>query len=184
MESSFDKLLLDVAGKLERAGVVHMLTGSFALALYTREFRATNDLDLVVDVRVEHVPALLAMFPVEDGWYISEAAVRDGVAKRRMFNVIQTGSGLKVDLIPLRDEPYEQAKVARRRLLQRAKQGIWVISPEDLLVSKLVWGKAGDSALQLRDARTLVRDYQQMDWDHVRHWAEQLGVSDWLERAR
>lgn len=68
--------------------------------------------------------------------------------------------------------------------MERAGTGFWIISPEDLLLSKLAWGRRSDSALQMRDVRTLLRDHSEMDWSYVNHWVDKIGVRDWLERAR
>lgn len=184
MTVEFDKLLYRISRKLDEAGIAHMLTGSFALAHYVHEFRGTNDMDLVLDAHEEHVGALLAMFPQEDGWYVSEAAMRDALTRRSMFNAIHTSSGIKLDLIQKKADELENLKLKRRKRVARGDKGFWIISPEDLLLSKLAWGMPSDSAVQMRDIRTLLRDHPDLDWDYVNGWADSIGVRSWLDRAR
>jgi len=55
-----------------------------------------------------------------------------------------------------------------------------VASPVDLLLSKLQWSRNGESELQKRDARQLATSVSDMDWEYVRAWASELGLSDLL----
>jgi hypothetical protein len=184
MESDFDQLLLRVSAGLDAAGVAHMLTGSFALAFYVHEFRATVDLDIVIDASDADVAAFMKLFPPGDQWYVSEDTVRDAIAGRRMFNVIQLATGIKLNFIQTKALELERLKLSRRRRMGAGAASFWIISPEDLLLSKLAWGMPSDSAVQMRDIRTLLRDHPDMDWDYVNHWADSIGVRDWLDQAR
>jgi hypothetical protein len=49
----------------------------------------------------------------------------------------------------------------------------------DLILSKLVWAKAGESELQRRDVRNLLSTSAELAY--LRHWAVELGVNDLLE---
>ena len=179
-----DEVLFDTSRKLDDAGIPHMLTGSFALAFYVHEFRGTNDLDIVIEARADHVGPLMTMFPESDDWYISESAVREAITQHRMFNVINSATGLKLDLIQLKTDEFEQLKFSRRQRVERDGVGFWIITPEDLLLSKLAWGKRGASALQANDVRVLIRDYPELDWSYANKWIDSLGLRDWFEEAR
>jgi hypothetical protein len=52
---------------------------------------------------------------------------------------------------------------------------IWVVSREDLILSKLVWSMDPESELQRRDIRALL-DSTEFDREYVRGWAAVLGV--------
>jgi hypothetical protein len=54
----------------------------------------------------------------------------------------------------------------------------WIVSREDLILSKLVWAKDSGSELQRRDVRTLLDE--SMDRVYLKHWAARLGVADAL----
>ena len=56
------------------------------------------------------------------------------------------------------------------------------VSPEDLILSKLVWGEDSHSELQRNDVRQLVEAVEDLDWDYLQAWAGELGVRDALER--
>lgn len=61
---------------------------------------------------------------------------------------------------------------------------VWMVTAEDLLLSKLVWASESGSELQLRDARTLVALVETLDWTYMEHWSHDLGVADRLQELR
>ena len=66
------EVLLLVAHTFERLGIDYVVVGSFASSARGRA-RATADVDLVVDLRAEHVPLLSAAFA--DAFYFDESAM-------------------------------------------------------------------------------------------------------------
>ena len=44
---------------------------------------------------------------------------------------------------------------------------VWVVSPEDLIRSKLHWAGETGSELQLDDARVIVRTVKDLDWIYL-----------------
>ena len=165
------------ARQLEEAGIPYMVTGSLALSFHA-EPRNTHDADIVLQLDAGTLPTLLAMFPEEKGWYWSDEAARAAVANRRMFNVVQSKSGFKFDLIMLTDSEFEQEKFSRRIKLERRGVGIWLIRAEDPLLSKLDWGKRGNSALQAADVRTLLRDVTDLDWEYLNPRIDRFGLRE------
>ena len=70
----------------------------------------------------------------------------------------------------------------RRRWLDVAGTAIAFVSPEDLILSKLVWGKDSHSELQRKDVRQFFEAVEDIDWSYLHTWAVELGVGDALER--
>ena len=58
----------------------------------------------------------------------------------------------------------------------------WVISKEDLILSKLVWAAPSGSAFQLRDVRKLLASG--VDEAYLRQWSVRLGVDALLLKCR
>jgi len=137
-----------ISARLGGAKIPYMVTGSVALAVYAVP-RMTRDIDLVVDVQADDVARLLPLFTVD--CYIDERSVRDAVARRGMFNIIHNEWILKADFIVRKDEPYRRVELDRRRRVNLGDFEVWVVSPEDLLLSKLCWGQEAGSELQHRD---------------------------------
>jgi len=170
------EVLRIVSERLGAEGLPFMLTGSFALAYYATP-RMTRDIDVVVALREADIERLVSVFAPD--FYIEADAVRDAVRSERLFNMMHLESGIKVDLIVRKADEYRRIEFDRRKRVDFAGIQTWIVSREDLLLSKLVWAKATASELQLRDVRALAQGT--VDCDYLRHWAVVLGVGRVLE---
>ncbi|MBN2496984.1 MAG: hypothetical protein JXR96_20500 [Deltaproteobacteria bacterium] len=101
-----------------------------------------------------------------------------------MFNVIHNEWIIEADFIVRKEQDYRIVEFGRRRRFEVEGVSIWVVAPEDLLLSKLHWVKDSRSELQQRDARTIAHSAADLDWPYLEKWAEKLGVSDLLALAR
>jgi len=163
-----------VVSRLDEAGVPYMLTGSMALSVYAPP-RMTRDLDFVIECRPDDAARLVDLF--QEDCYIEKSAVLAAIEQERSFNVIHNEWIVKADFIVRKDSEYRRAEFKRRRSVSLGKWSIWVASPEDLLLSKLQWSMNGESELQRRDAQQLAASVRDMDWEYLRAWASELGLS-------
>ena len=173
------EILKIVGERLESVHVAFMLTGSFALGYYAKP-RMTRDLDFVVALTEPHVSQRVQSLSPD--FYVDEDEARTAIKTRRMFNLMHLGSGIKIDLIVLQDSPYRQAEFARRKPIELAGVPTWIVSREDLILSKLVWARDAHSELQMRDARSLLDE--RLDWAYLDEWARKLGIGQMLEEIR
>ena len=153
-----------IGERLEASRIPFMLTGSFALGYYGKP-RMTRDLDFVVALMDQHVPALVQGFSAD--FYIDENDARSAIKSQRMFNLMHLGSGIKVDLIVRKDSEYRHVEFARRKSVNLAGIATWITARDS------------DSELQKRDVRTLLDET--VDWPYLREWAPKLGVNDMLD---
>ena len=170
MFSELDVLRV-VSERLDAAQIPYMLTGSYALAFYTTP-RMTRDLDLVIALGEDDVGAIVKVF--ESDFYIDVDDVRSAVHSRSQFNLMHLKSGIKVDLIIRKAAEYRQIEFARRQQVNFAGMKTWIVTKEDLILSKLDWAKDSGSELQQRDVRSLMND--SVDRAYVEQWAKRLGV--------
>src|SRR5205823_13190099 len=91
------ELLRRLAEVLERLPIPYLVTGSMATIAYG-EPRFTNDIDVVVALRLDQVDAFCTSFP-EPEFYCHREAVVQAVHQRFQFNIIHFESGLKIDVI-------------------------------------------------------------------------------------
>ncbi|MBA2321210.1 MAG: hypothetical protein H0V89_08645 [Deltaproteobacteria bacterium] len=173
-------LLRYVTTRLESAGITYMVSGSVALHFYGTP-RMTRDLDVVVELAPAQAATMMALFAAD--CYISDVAVADAIRRRGMFNVIHDELLEKVDFVVRKDQPYRLEELRRRRRLRVGDLEAWVVSPEDLILSKLVWSQESRSEQQLRDVVTVIRTAPGLDWGYLRRWAAEVGVSDALVRV-
>ena len=160
-----------VSEGLSAQSLPFMLTGSFALAYYATP-RMTRDLDIVVALAAGDVEALLSTFSSD--FYIDADVVRAAIQNKRLFNMMHLSSGIKVDLIVRKSSEYRLTEFARRQRVTVGSVLTWIVSREDLILSKLVWSLDSGSDLQLRDVRQLLAG--PIDVDYLNRWAPGLGV--------
>lgn len=143
------RVVIEILRSLE---IEQMLVGSYASSFYG-ESRSTHDIDLVIDLPTEKIPALIRSFD-PDRYYISESALREG----RMANVIDTHSGDKVDLFLLSDDPDSRRQFSRRRSGEIFDVRTDIATAEDVILSKLKWdAMLGGSQQQRGDIRNILQ---------------------------
>lgn len=176
MTSELDVLRI-VSDRLARLGIPFMLTGSYAMAYYATP-RMTRDLDLVVALEAARIDHLQSAFSAD--FYVDADAVREAVRTVRLFNLMHLESGIKVDMFLKKATPYRDLEFDRRQSVELSGIRTWLVSREDLILSKLAWARDSGSELQMRDVQALLTDT--LDTAYLRRWAAELGVLNQLDR--
>jgi hypothetical protein len=101
-----------VIDAFEALGISYQIGGSVASSAYGIA-RATLDVDIVADLREQHVRDLVER--LQGQYYIDEERVREAVRHRSSFNAIHLGSMLKVDVFVLKGRSYDQIAFSRAR---------------------------------------------------------------------
>lgn len=182
------ELLRFVVSVLERLDLPYFVTGS-TVTIFYGEPRFTNDIDIVVDLPLNRVEEFCRQFP-EDEFYVSIEAAKDAVGRRSMFNIIQPGSGLKVDVIVPVPSEFNRSRFARARRVKAGED--WdasFSSPEDAILKKMEFFREGGSDRHLRDIASVLRTSgDEIDTGYIEEWAVTLGLTDvWyaiLDRLR
>lgn len=178
------ELLRYLADVLEAVGAEYMIGGSQA-AMYYGEPRLTRDVDVVVALRLEHLPAFLGRFPADE-FYVDAETAREAVGTSGQFNIIHPGSGLKIDVYINPDTPYDRTRLARRQKLPLLP-GVdaYFARPEDVILYKLVYYRQGESGLHLRDVLGILRvSGPELDERYIAEWADRLGLGMIWEQVR
>jgi hypothetical protein len=175
IETELD-VLRDVSRRLESAGILFMLTGSVAMNYYAQP-RMTRDIDVVVSLDETQAKEFFRIF--EKDYYFDRQNVAYAISQRRMFNLIHNDAVIKVDCVVLKTDAYRQEEFARRRQINLGDFKTWIVSREDLILSKLVWARDSKSEMQVRDVRNLLST--DCDLDYVRSRAKTLSVDELLE---
>ncbi len=172
-------ILKDVSQKLSTAGIPFMLTGSMALNYYATP-RMTRDIDVVVAVSPQDTGKIMGIFQGE--YYISEEAKRESLERESMFNIIHMEGVIKVDFMILTKQEYRLAEFERRKKIKVQDFETFVVSKEDLILSKWIWSKESGSALQKQDIQALLNTG--CDRTYLRRWMKKLNLDErFLEMA-
>ena len=167
------EVLMIVSGRLEAAGIAYMVTGSFAANYYAVP-RMTRDIDLVVDLSGGDADRFCVLF--ESDFYLDRDAVRAAITGRGAFNLIHLAHVVKVDCIVRKDSEYRRTEFARQRRGSIEGHELALVSPEDLVISKLDWMRETRSEVQLADVRNLLRSVPDLDRRYMEDWSGRLGL--------
>lgn len=170
--------LRDITSRLESAGLDYMLTGSMALNCYAQP-RMTRDIDLVVVFYLKDAARIAEILGPD--YYVSSDAARAAVIHQSSFNAIHQASLTKVDLMVRKPEEYRHHEFSRRVRLRVADFEVWVVSKEDLILSKLDWARDSQSSRQLSDVENLIATG--CDMEYLRRWSVKLSLTDMLTRV-
>lgn len=173
------KVLKDVCERLNKAGIPYMLSGSVALNYYA-EPRMTRDIDIVIILNMASSGKFTSLFAPD--FYVDEEMIRSEISRNGMFNIIHNESIIKADFILKKNEEFNCAEFERRQQVEIDDVKVWIVSPEDLVLSKLNWAKDSLSEMQLHDVKTILDTVENLDMKYIFGWAKRLGVSDLLER--
>ncbi len=171
-------VIRDISRKFEEAGIAYMLTGSMAMNYYAQP-RMTRDIDVVVALSAGDVEAILRLFSAD--YYVSRASVGESVAHESMFNLVHLESVIKVDCIVRKSSPYRRTEFERRRKITLLDFTTWIVTKEDLIISKLFWAKDSHSELQLRDVKNLLAT--SFDAAYLERWTNELGLGSLLREC-
>ncbi len=170
--------LRDVCARLDGAGIAYMLTGSLAMSYYARP-RMTRDIDLVIALAASDTGRLIDV--LGEQYHADAVAIAEALRSARPWNIIHLPSVVKIDLIPRKNSTYRQLEFARRRQVDLAGVPLWVVTIEDLILSKLEWLRVSGSEQQSRDVRLLLE--APLDRTYLDQWAARLDLDRLLKDA-
>jgi len=185
---------LDIAGflklvieALNAAGVEYLIGGAVAEWAWG-EPRATQDLDLVVNIPIKSVNRLSKELGKRD-MLIPAEIILDNILEERAdipINAIHMYSGFKADLYPVRegDELRKSAFQRREQVDYGPPIGkVYIHSPEDLILYKLMYFGLSQQSKHSRDIAAILKSKKDaLDLDYIEQWATRLGlISIWKE---
>lgn len=178
--------ILAFTSRFESCGVPYFVTGSVASILYG-EPRLTLGLDVVLELVVGRVPALLEAFP-EERFCRPPREVLEGEASRPQrghFNLIDYETGFRADVYVAGRDPLHRWAMERRRRYPLGDQALWAAPPEYVIVRKLEFYREGGSEKHLDDvAGMLALGGADFDAAALERWVALLGLQEPWERAK
>ena len=165
--------LRKLIGFFDKHNVPYMLSGSMAMSVYVGP-RYKRDFDFIVHMKPSDVLPLIEYF--KDGYYYDEDSIREAIKTAGLFNIIDNKINYKADFIILKNEEFELYKFEKRTRVNLFDFSVFVISAEDLLISKLVWIQQLQSALQANDIIQLAK-LTHLNWPYIWLWVEKLKLN-------
>jgi len=178
------ELLIKTISFLNDEKIPYMLVGSFVSSIYG-EPRSTQDIDLVVQLHKSKIPNLIANFP-PPRYYIEEELILFALQNKRMFNLLDTNEGDKINFYIQKDESYENEKFSRKVEKNIFGHPLVILSPEDTILSKLDWCiKSGMSEKQFKDAlRVYQYQKENLDMYYIEEKAKLLNIFELFNKIK
>ncbi|PJH74743.1 MAG: hypothetical protein CO064_10345 [Anaerolineae bacterium CG_4_9_14_0_8_um_filter_58_9] len=186
MQNEPVEVTFKVTRVLEKLSVSYLIGGSLASTLYGM-VRTTQDSDIVAEMRLEHLQPFVAA--LQDEFYIDGEMIAESIRRNSSFNIIHRETMFKVDVFIPRPRPFLQSQLARAQkqtFTFETEVSAKFASPEDTILSKLEWYRMGGevSDRQWRDILGVLKTRAgELDLDYLRKWANELKVTDLLERT-
>lgn len=177
--------LLPVLEELRALEVPYYVGGSVASS-YTGLARATQDADVVADLRIVH--ALPFVHALQDRYYCSQESVLNAIRAKKSFNLVHFKTAFKIDIFILAEEAFARQAMARRVVFEvpGLARSVDLCSPEDIVLNKLRWYVMGNrvSDRQWNDIQGILRlRGNELDLSYLRRWARTLDLESDLSAA-
>src|SRR5688572_12322631 len=188
------KQVLDIVGFLRlvlealKAAHVDYLIGGAIAAWAWGEPRATQDIDIVINLPVEAVGKLSKELEKRN-MLVPAEIILDTLLEDRAdipINAIHIYSGLKADLYPVRSgDDLRLSAFQRRQIVDYGPPigRVYIHSPEDLILYKLMYFGISQQPKHTRDIAAILRlKKDQLDFGYIEEWTTRLGLSSlWKE---
>jgi len=169
----FARLVIDA---LDAAGVEYMLGGALAVAAWA-EARSTQDVDIVISIPIAKMERLSQELEKRD-MLVPADIIYNLWAETRAdlpVNAIHLYTGYKAELFLLRPgDDLRRAAFSRRRLVDLGPPlgEVYVHSPEDLILYKLLYFSISEQPKHTRDiASIILAQGDDLDVEYIERWA-------------
>ena len=173
-----DSLTLRAVDALDAISVPYLLAGSFASNFFGLP-RSTKDAGFVVQlsggVGAEFGQRLGSEFELDTQLTFETVT---GTCRQMVYHL---RSPFKIEIFLLSKDAHDQIRFLRRREEDLFGRKVWLLSPEDVIVSKLRWARRKDEE-DVRGVMAVQRG--KLDWSHIEHWCRQHGTLAKLEEIR
>ena len=173
-----DSLTLQVADALLACEIPYLLAGSFASNFYGIP-RSTEDADFVLQiaggVSADFAAKLGAGFELDP--QLSFETITG--THRQYLRHVRTA--FKIELFMLSKDAHDQERFARRCEQNLFGRKVWLLSPEDVIITKLRWARSKDED-DVRDVISVQRE--KLDWPYIQKWCQVHRTLDLLSKIR
>jgi hypothetical protein len=129
---------------------------------------------------IEQILDLVCEFLKENGFHADEYDMRAALKEKSHCTVEDKDTMFRLDIKGVYSEMDERA-LRNKRKVDLNDIAIWIATPEDTIVNKLVFAREQD----IKDALgILVRQYDALDIGYLENTAKKIGVYDSLRELR
>lgn len=173
-------LVLQFIDALHAVGVRYMLVGSYSSNFYGRP-RSTKDADFVAEIDQGQLNAVGAA--LGDEFRVDRQMSFETVTMTTRYIIHHNSTAFKIELFQLSPDDHDQERFRRRSEIDFEGRSVWIPTPEDVIITKLRWARAGNRSKDLTDvAGVLSARGALLDLGYVRHWTDRHGTRGLFEQ--
>ncbi|MGI9013439.1 MAG: hypothetical protein ACR2GY_04225 [Phycisphaerales bacterium] len=158
------------------------LTGSLVSNAYGTP-RFTADADFVIIANEEQIEAVFASLATD---FERDAQLAfETVTGKTQHKIRHKGSGLLIELFEMKDDPFDESRMARRQRVRYLDRDAFFPTAEDVIVGKLRWFSALAREKDMEDiVHVIRRQNDSLDWPYIEKWCREHGSTEHLATAR
>ena len=173
--------LIEIAGVFESLSARYAVMGGVAVRVHGIP-RPTYDVDFTVALAREKL-AVFYKRVMDMGYTVADSYLDGWIDEVAGMPVVKVrmhlqDHGIDIDIF-LAESAFQLSLIARRQQEEIEGSGIYFVSPEDLILLKLVAGRPRDIA----DIQDVLFTQGQLDETYLGRWATALGVADRLQQV-
>lgn len=179
------EILDDITRLLTKNKIPYLLTGSYAVSYYGIP-RATHDIDLIIEVSRENYSQLKkAIDGLDKAYLIDNNQIKKAIEKSSQFDILHLDSGIKIDFWLVGRNDFDRSKLIRGKNITLYGQKIHLVSPEDLILTKLLWCKQVRSEKHIRDCVGIWKvQGKKLDKKYLELWAKRLAIEKYYREMQ
>jgi hypothetical protein len=166
---------------LETEGLTYAVIGALARNAWARP-RASTDVDFAVALGAGGATRLRDALESRGFTFVREHTVEPADDLPDLL-FLRAPDGVRVDFLVAKTE-FEEAALSRAHEARVGDRLCRVVSPEDLVVYKVVAGRTRDLADVEEVVQARIAAGEAFDWAHVEKWVADFGYEDRLARVR
>ncbi|MBI2341253.1 MAG: hypothetical protein HYU98_00765, partial [Deltaproteobacteria bacterium] len=142
----------------------------------------THDLDVVIEIKLADFNKVCRKFAKR--YMIDADMVANALQYSTHFSIIHNKSDLKIDFWILKESSSEKEKFGRRKKVSLFGMPTYIISAEDMVLTKLEWFKRSNNTKHLDDAVGIIRvQAGKLNKAYIMRALEKLGIKRYWNKA-
>ena len=181
-EITVERVAAQLLDALDRAAIDYVVVGSLASSFYGVA-RSTQDADIVISCEREKVADLVR--ELGSGFARDPQMAFETVTSTTKTLIAEKRSKFQIEAFNLSADPHDQEHFARRRRVKMYGRDAYILTVEDVVVTKTRWLHIAGRAKDDSDLQAVIRvQGKKIDWPYVESWCDRHGTRDLLERLR
>lgn len=162
---------------LEENNFEYMLVGSLASMVYG-EPRMTKDFDIVIEIEPKNLQNFYKLFDFKEYYIPPYEVLSQELINRGCFNLIHHNTGYKIDFMFRKNNAHSIEEFNRKTKLDFIEGvKVFIASPEDVIIKKLLFFKEGMSFKHIDDIKGILAN-SSIDFNYLNKWLQNLNLED------